>query len=68
MEYGGTITLPPDDVYESLEIIKVKNLPEYAIDFDLWINGEHSDLTLSCTIHMKEDQTMTIEIDDLHVL
>lgn len=71
IEYGGTLTLPPDEAYESnaLRIRKLTNYPEYAIALDLWIDGEQSDLSLTANVFVNDDGNVEkIEMDDIHVL
>jgi hypothetical protein len=48
-DYGGELTQPPDSAFEDLDIylIEYPDSGYYcALDFDLWIDGEQSDLTL----------------------
>ncbi|PLR77521.1 hypothetical protein CU633_09990 [Bacillus sp. V3-13] len=66
-DYGGKLTIPPEEDYENINIIAIDNEPEYVVEYELWVNGEKSDLTLSCTIHIKEDEK-NIVIENIHVL
>ena len=45
-DYGGTLTMPPDQAFEEIELQKIAGKEIYGLDFDLWIDGEQSDLTL----------------------
>jgi hypothetical protein len=69
-EYGGTLSIPPEEAYNDMEILLVENAHEstWVADFDLWVNNKRSDLTLSCTIIESENGELKIAIDDLHVL
>lgn len=66
-EYGGHLTLPPDDDFVNINKIKIQNEPEYVIEYELWIDNEKSDLTLSCTVR-EENNSASISIDNIHVL
>lgn len=71
VEYGGKLTKPPKTAYYSnaLRMYKLKDYPEYDIAFDLWIDGERSDLSLMCTVVVDEhDNVKSIKIDDIHAL
>ncbi|MFC4766475.1 DUF7668 domain-containing protein [Effusibacillus consociatus] len=69
-ECNGELTPPPEEAYDTIEIYSVENgtNPAWAVDFDLWINNERSDLTLSCTVIQDDKGEFQISIDDLHVL
>jgi hypothetical protein len=65
----GLITMPPKSEFEKLDLIKITNQPVYILHFDLWVNGEKSDLTLICEIEIDElNNVVRFEIDDLHVM
>lgn len=65
----GLITMPPKSEFEKLDLIKITNQPVYILHFDLWVNGEKSDLTLICEIEIdKLNNVVRFEIDDLHVM
>jgi hypothetical protein len=66
-EYGGKLTIPPDEDYKNINIIEVEDEPEYFIEYELWVDGEKSDLTLSCTVQFTEDE-VRIMIENIHVL
>ncbi len=66
--YRGKITLPPDDAFNFIDIYPINNTKDYALDFDLWVNGQRSDLTLCCTVSFDEKGKVSISIDDLHEL
>jgi hypothetical protein len=66
-EYGGKLTFPPDDDFANINRIKIDNEPEYAIEYELWIDNEKSDVTLSCTVR-EENNSESISIDNIHVL
>ncbi|MDF2881041.1 MAG: hypothetical protein K0R54_1598 [Clostridiaceae bacterium] len=63
------ITMPPKNEFDKLDLIKITHSPEYVLHFDLWINGEKSDLTLICEIEVDQlDNIIRFEIDDIHVM
>lgn len=67
--YRGQLTLPPEDAYDLVEIYQVNNSNQYAVDFDLWIDNQRSDLTLSITVCLDNNtENVSITIDNLHVL
>ena len=66
-EYGGKLTIPPDEDYKNINIIEVEDEPEYFIEYELWVDGEKSDLTLGCTVQFTEDE-VRIMIENIHVL
>lgn len=65
-QYGGSLTMPPDKELKQVEIYDVTE-GEKFIDFDLWVNSEKSDLTLSCTFYLIE-RTCKYSIENIHVL
>lgn len=66
-DYGGQLTLPPEDDFLNLNIIKIEDEPEYAVEYELWVNNEKSDLTLSCIIR-EEREECKISIENIHVM
>ena len=59
-DYGGTLTMPPDEALKEVEIYKIENddlTIDFAIDFDFWVNGKRSDLTLQAIIFNSGDPT-----------
>ncbi|MBE6069615.1 MAG: hypothetical protein E7211_18285 [Clostridium lundense] len=65
----GLITMPPNSEFEKLDLINITNRPVYVLHFDLWVNGEKSDLTLICEIEIdKLNNIVRFEIDDIHVM
>jgi hypothetical protein len=68
-KYGGKVTIAPDYVFDSLEIIPISgpNSKSWHVDFDLWIDGKQSDLTLSLTTNLT-DKGAILSIDNFHIL
>lgn len=69
--YGRTLVMPPDTSFRELDAIQVSSAskPTWSINFSLWTQEEgRSDLTLECTVIDRNNQELTIEIDNLHVL
>lgn len=69
-DYPGTISLPPESSYESACVYDVYDEKTEArqVEFDLWYDGEVSDLTLSADVRKDESGKFVITIDDIHVL
>lgn len=67
-EYGGKLTGPPIGDYEDIEIYEIDDEPEYVIEYDLWVDGQKSDLTLTATIRFEEGKETSITIDNIHVM
>lgn len=69
-DYPGNITLPPDSAYDRVIIYDIydKSIDARKIEFDLWYDGEASDLTLSADVHRGKSGEFEISIDDIHVL
>lgn len=57
-EYGGVVTFAPDETYQKLLVGEVKdsNPKQYWCDFEVWIDGKQSDLTLLLTISENNDK------------
>ncbi|MFE8598548.1 DUF7668 domain-containing protein [Archangium violaceum] len=68
-EYGRTLVPFPTDGEMIVDIHEQTSHPEaVALDVSLWTKEEgRSDLTLSLTA-IKQGETYTVEVDDLHVL
>jgi hypothetical protein len=69
-EYSGTITMPPDHVFEALKFIKFKINDDnffFQADLDLWFDNSESDLTAQFVPSMDQSKTL-ICLYDLHVL
>lgn len=66
-EYGGMLTIPPKEDYKNINIIEVECEKEYLIEYELWVDGEKSDLTLSCTVQYTEEK-VKIMIENIHVM
>ena len=68
-EYGRTLVPLPSDGEMIVDIYEQTSHPEAVVlDVPLWTKEEgRSDLTLSLTA-IKQGETYTVEVDDLHVL
>lgn len=67
-EYGGKLTDPSVDDYEDMNIYETDDEQEYVIEYDLWVDGETSDLTLTATIRFEAGKVTSITIDNIHVM
>ena len=68
--YGRTLAMPPDAAFADLDAIAVsgKSRPTWSIRVDFWTKEEgRSDLTLECTVIENGNDTLALEIEDLHV-
>lgn len=66
-EYGGEVTIPPEDSYNKMNIYKVRDRDEVSIDFNLWIDNVESDLTLTVRI-INVNGVPKYTIEGIHVL
>lgn len=64
-DYGGKLTLPTVEDFDTANIIQVGDSSEYVVEYELWIDNQKSDLTLSATVNAQDE---TIAIDNIHVL
>lgn len=67
-DFGEALIIPNPKDLEQLNIIDVEE-NEWAIDFDLWTKESgKSDLTIQLTIKKNLDNSLSTELDDIHVL
>ncbi|ARU62998.1 hypothetical protein CBW65_19930 [Tumebacillus avium] len=68
-EYGGTLTIPPEEAYNTCRMLRLDRGSEFAIAFDMWIDNHRSVLTLTCDVTVDDQEQKVVEIKiDLHVL
>lgn len=69
-DYPGVISLPPDSAYDAACIYGVydEEIEARKIEFDLWYDGQPSDLTLSADVRKNVHGNFVISIDDIHVM
>lgn len=65
-EYGGQITLPPESAFNNPKFLDIEN-DKAIIEFDLWIDGVESDLTLSLDVIKKENCMYQFDIVEIHI-
>ena len=57
-EYGGVVMLAPQSHYDSERTDPIHTRgpdpPRWHMDFDLWIDGQHSDLTVTMEVTYDE--------------
>lgn len=63
--YGGKLSFPDEDDFESANIIQVGSSSEYVVEYELWFDNQKSDLTLSATVNIQEE---SVAIDNIHVM
>jgi hypothetical protein len=69
-DYGRTLTLPPPEAYDLLDVVRVVTaIPEtWSVNMDIWTVEEgRSDLTIEMTIVLRDEEP-TVELDGIHVL
>lgn len=68
-EYGGEVTFPPVEAFDKIHVYEYDDdKDEVMVESYLWIDGEESDLTLSCEIVEYADGVVYFSLDDIHVL
>ena len=68
-DYGGILDAVNEQEYmKYFQYIQIKNQNRFMTYLDMIIDGETSDLTLTCEIELKNDRVVKILVDDLHVL
>ena len=68
-DYGGILDAVKEQEYmKYFQYIQIKNQNRFMTYLDMIIDGERSDLTLTCEIELKNDRVVKILVDDLHVL
>lgn len=70
-DYGRTLTRPPESEYSNLDVIEVQGTSprKWSVRFDLWTEEEgRSDLSIELTLLDSGDDTLNVEIDNIHVL
>jgi hypothetical protein len=70
-EYGRRLVMPPEESFANPDAVRVTNAdrPTWSVRVDLWTKEEgRSDLSVECTICERDDQSLDLEIDDIHVL
>lgn len=64
VENNGKLTLPDDIAFSQSECIEACDSDEVFVEFDLWVEGKQSDLTLCVTVFPDESYS----ISDIHVM
>jgi hypothetical protein len=67
---GLTSTVPAPEAYTELDVIEIKGSQgkKFHLNFDLWVDGEPSDLTLSCGVTVLDSADVKLEMNNVHVL
>jgi hypothetical protein len=68
LHYGGNFTSPPIETYEKMDIYEVEQGKNFTVDYDLWVDGKKSDLTLQCDVDLQDWDKPRIVITNIHVL
>lgn len=67
-DFGETLIIPNTKDLEQLNIIDVEK-NEWVVDFDLWTKESgKSDLTIQLTVKKNLDNSLSTELNDIHVL
>ncbi len=65
----GLLTIPSDAAFEKINFIEYEDGSGYAMEFELWIDNQESDLTLSCEAMVDDiGNVHSFLINNLHVL
>lgn len=66
----GRLTMPTPEAFAVLDLVEINGShgTKFALDFDLWADGELSDLTLSCSVAVLESGAVRLAMDGVHVL
>jgi hypothetical protein len=70
-DYGHKLRLPPTTAFESLDVVEVTGSSprKWSVRCDLWTQEEgKSDLSLEMTLIDHGLETLSAEVDNLHVL
>jgi hypothetical protein len=69
LSYWDSLTIPPESAYEKVEFYEYDDGSGFALEFELWIDNEESDLTISCeAIIDKNNNVLSFKIENLHTL
>jgi hypothetical protein len=69
LSYWGSLTIPPDSAYDNVHFYKYDDGSGYALEFELWIDNQRSDITLSCEVIIDENNSIrAFTVENLHVL
>lgn len=69
-DYGGTITMPPESVFENLDVVEVENMTprEWSIRCPLWTKEEgKSDLSIEMSMIEENAEKLRIELDNIMI-
>lgn len=68
-DYPGSLSMPPEEAWDRLDVIQVQEavVPTFSVRFDLWADGEPSDLSVLATLVEVSPGTFSIELDDVRV-
>lgn len=67
-EYPGSLSPPPKEEFVNYNRIEIPGKQKYVVEFELWVDGEMSDLTLSCEISIDEANEASIRIMNIRVI
>jgi hypothetical protein len=65
-EYGGHITMPSEEALNNPKLLEIED-DEAMIEFDLWVDGEESDLTISLLVIKNENDTYQFNVEEIHI-
>lgn len=66
----GRLTMPAPEAFAVLDLVEINGSKgrKFALDLDLWANGERSDLTLSCSVAVLDSGVVKLALTGVHVL
>ena len=65
-EYGGQITIPSDNALNNPKLLEIED-DEAMIEFDLWVDGKESDLTISLLVIKNKNDIYQFNIEEIHI-
>lgn len=68
-QFGERVTKAPSYLFSNFCVFPLKDLSKknFHIDYDLWIDGKVSSLTLQMNVNL-EGENPIIEVEDLHIM
>ena len=72
VDFERFVTMPPDEAFDNLELIErtkpIKANREFCGVFNLWVDGEESDLSLEYEVEYYDINNWSFRLHDLHVM
>ncbi|QKM57853.1 DUF7668 domain-containing protein [Burkholderia glumae] len=62
------LSMPPYSMYDGLDVYETRDPKRRRVDFDLWVDGERSDLTAQIYVEEAPSGTVSARLYDIRVL